>query len=178
MDYWKTFATFWARVWIWWRPDRFIHGYGREYWPRRFRFDSGCLRGATVRDIRLSLIHIQECIEKVLSYTSGLDCDWREVPIVVDAVCRNIEIIGEAANRLGETYRAEHADVPWRSIIGARNVLIHGYDIVEPLILQEIVERDLSKLRECKSANYWNDSGRAWKSEFGGTNDHIQSQTE
>lgn len=50
-----------------------------------------------MKDVRTSLLHIQECIQKIFNDTSGLDRDWREVPIVVDAVCRNLEIIGEAS---------------------------------------------------------------------------------
>ena len=100
-----------------------------------------------MKDPRLSLLHIRQCIDRVLSYTAGLDRDWREIPIVVDAVCRNIEIIGEAANRLGEAYRTSHPDIPWRKIIGARNILIHAYDIVEPAILHRIVEQDFAELK-------------------------------
>jgi uncharacterized protein with HEPN domain len=40
---------------------------------------------------------------------------------------RHFEVIDEASARLSETLRARHPEVPWREIIGMRNVLIHGY---------------------------------------------------
>ncbi|NDJ14505.1 MAG: DUF86 domain-containing protein [Acidobacteriia bacterium] len=55
--------------------------------------------------------------------------------MVVDAGCRNIEILGEAANRLDAEYRNAHPAVPWRSLINPRNLLIHAYDQVNPAVL-------------------------------------------
>ena len=42
-----------------------------------------------------------------------------------DSVVRNLEVIGEAANRLPESFRTQHAEIPWRQIIGLRNRIIH-----------------------------------------------------
>ncbi|MRR15436.1 MAG: DUF86 domain-containing protein [Deltaproteobacteria bacterium] len=44
-----------------------------------------------------------------------------------NAVERNLEIIGEAANRIPESFRNSHPQIPWRNIIGQRNILIHEY---------------------------------------------------
>jgi len=43
------------------------------------------------------------------------------------AVERSIEIIGEAAHNVSEAFRAEHPEIPWRSMIGQRNVIVHEY---------------------------------------------------
>ena len=43
------------------------------------------------------------------------------------AVERSLEIIGEAARRVSETYRQAHPEIPWQSIIAQRNVLAHEY---------------------------------------------------
>ena len=43
------------------------------------------------------------------------------------AVERNIEIIGEAANHISEAFREAHSEIPWKSIIGQRHLLIHEY---------------------------------------------------
>ena len=48
-----------------------------------------------------------------------------------DAVVRRLEIIGEAARRLSAEYKAAHPEVAWRAVIGMRNRLIHGYDVVD-----------------------------------------------
>jgi len=46
------------------------------------------------------------------------------------AVERHVEIIGEAARRVSETTREAHPAIPWRAIVGQRNVLAHEYDEV------------------------------------------------
>jgi uncharacterized protein with HEPN domain len=61
-------------------------------------------------------------------------------------VCRNREIIGEASSKLDPEFRQVHVEVPWRSIINTRNLLIHAYDHVNPAVLGNIVERDIPEL--------------------------------
>ena len=100
-----------------------------------------------MRDSRPYLAHIRECVDRILSYTDGLGRDWSKHQMSLGAVCRNLEIIGYTANKLGEPYRSAHPEIPWRRIIGARNILIHAYHLVQPDILEEVVERDLPLLR-------------------------------
>ncbi len=100
------------------------------------------------KDSSLYLVHIRDCVDRIVSYTSGKGREWTQEPMILDAVCRNLEIIGEAANKLGEPYRLLHPAIPWRRIIGARNILIHAYDIVQPEVLEDVVERDLPMLRQ------------------------------
>ena len=95
---------------------------------------------------RLYLVHIQECCGRILSYTKDLGRAWPTSPMLVDAVCRNLEIIGEAASKLDAEFRTRHSEVPWRNIIGTRNLLIHAYDQVDPAVLDDIVERDIPEL--------------------------------
>jgi len=98
------------------------------------------------KDPRFYLTHIRECCERVLDYTAGLGSNWPDNRIVLDAVCRNLEIMGEAAARLEVQFRQAHPEIPWRSIIDARNILIHAYDQVQPAVLCGIVERDVPEL--------------------------------
>jgi len=46
------------------------------------------------------------------------------------AVERNVEVIGEAARRVSETTKQSYPEIPWRAIVGQRNVLAHEYDEV------------------------------------------------
>ena len=62
------------------------------------------------------------------------------------ALVRLIEIFGEAANALSEAFKKKHPDVPWRSIIGTRNRLIHGYFDVDLSLLWTTVADDLPVL--------------------------------
>lgn len=60
---------------------------------------------------------------------------------------RLLEIIGEAAARIPEAARAK-IDLPWRKIVGLRNVLIHAYDRTDPDALAEVVRTEVPALVE------------------------------
>ena len=64
------------------------------------------------------------------------------------ALERCVELIGEAASRLPENWRASQAEIPWRQIIAMRNVMIHGYDVVVSDVLWDVATNDVPKLRE------------------------------
>jgi len=63
-----------------------------------------------------------------------------------NAVERNLEIIGEAARRVSTDTRARCRDVPWKSMIGLRNVLAHEYGKIRYEILWSIVQEKLGPL--------------------------------
>ena len=69
-------------------------------------------------------------------------------PQVQDAVMRNFEIIGEAVKRLSDTIIAQTQDIPWHSIAGFRDVLIHGYMDVDLNQVWKVIEDDLPNLKE------------------------------
>jgi uncharacterized protein with HEPN domain len=98
------------------------------------------------KDQRLYLIHIRDCCGRILEYTDGIEATWPTVPLVHDAVCRNLEIMGEAARKVDEAFRAAYPEIPWRSMTDVRNILIHTYDRVSPDILVDIVRRDIPPL--------------------------------
>ncbi len=64
------------------------------------------------------------------------------------ALTRAVEVIGEAAGRVSEAARNEHAEIPWRDIVGMRNRLIHGYDSVDLNLLWDTVTVDLPPLMQ------------------------------
>lgn len=63
------------------------------------------------------------------------------------ALERCVELIGEAATRLPEEWRAKHQAIPWRQIIAMRNVMIHGYDEVIDQVLWDVATKDVPGLR-------------------------------
>jgi uncharacterized protein with HEPN domain len=62
------------------------------------------------------------------------------------ALLKSIEIIGEAASRVGEETRAKHPSLPWQDMIGIRNRLVHGYFDVDLSLLWNTVVSDLPVL--------------------------------
>lgn len=98
------------------------------------------------KDPRLYLIHIRDCCKRILDFTAGMESTWPSVPVVNDAVCRNLEIIGEAARRFDKAFCEAHPEIPWGSMTGARNILIHNYDRIVPNILVNIVRNDIPPL--------------------------------
>jgi len=57
--------------------------------------------------------------------------DFQKDRMLRNAVERNLEIIGEAANRISENFQNSYPQIPWRNIIGQRNILIHEYGEVK-----------------------------------------------
>ncbi len=62
------------------------------------------------------------------------------------ALLKLVEIVGEAAGRISEELQAQHPEIPWRDMIGTRNRLVHGYDAVDYDILWTIVSEDFPPL--------------------------------
>jgi uncharacterized protein with HEPN domain len=64
------------------------------------------------------------------------------------SLVRLLEIVGEAAARIGQPFRDAHSEIPWVQIAGLRNRLIHGYDEVDFDVLWDILRIDLPPLAE------------------------------
>ena len=100
------------------------------------------------RDVSLLLEDILESIDKIGRYTGHMEFeDFKRNDIVADAVVRNIEIIGEACRIIPETIRAKYSAVPWRRIIGFRNIAIHQYFKVDLEILWTVVTEGLPGIK-------------------------------
>ncbi|MCW5199852.1 DUF86 domain-containing protein [Desulfobulbus sp. F1] len=81
-----------------------------------------------MKDDRLYLIHISECIEKIESYISGMDASsFLEQSLVQDAVLRNLQVLAESTQRLSDVLKARHQEIEWYKIAGLRNILVHDY---------------------------------------------------
>ena len=64
------------------------------------------------------------------------------------AVIKKFEIIGEASARLSDEFKLEHKDVPWKEIIGMRNILIHDYFGTDLGGVWNSIKEDLPKLKD------------------------------
>lgn len=63
-----------------------------------------------------------------------------------DAVLWNFVVMGEVCARLGEHYCEEHPEIPWRAVIGHRNIIAHGYDIVNWDLILDVIDHHLPRL--------------------------------
>ena len=99
------------------------------------------------RDNDLLLMDMLDAAEKILKYTSNLDYDtFLENEMVIDAVARNFEIIGEAANRIGPDFKTTHPQIEWLRITGFRNRIIHEYFGIDYEIMWTIIEESIAEL--------------------------------
>lgn len=100
-----------------------------------------------MKDDKLYLIHIRECIERIEKYTAGGGKDaLLASTLVQDAVMRNLQTMAESTQRLSDAAKETHPEVDWYKIPGFRNVLVHGYLGVDLDRVWIIVERDLPGL--------------------------------
>ena len=87
------------------------------------------------------------CICNVRQFINGVTFDaFVNDKMRYFAVMKNIEIIGEAANMLTRNFRMIHAELPWRMIVGMRNVPTHGYANVSDMKLWKTATEDLDSM--------------------------------
>ena len=101
-----------------------------------------------MKDDRLYLIHILECIGRVEEYVKGGLDTFMESTLIQDAVMRNLQMVGESARSISEETKDRRPEVDWRGIIGFRNVIVHDYFGVRLVRVWEVVEHNLPTLKD------------------------------
>ena len=92
--------------------------------------------------------HIRDALDSVERYTTGGEEVFLSDEKTQDAVIYNLAIIGEAVKKLPPALRAAHPSIPWKSIAGMRDIVIHDYDSTEIPRVWAVVHRDLPRLRK------------------------------
>ena len=101
------------------------------------------------RSWKFRIDDIIEAIGKIERYTRGIDFDkWLQDEKTVDAVIRNIEVIGEASTHLPIEIQEQYKDIPWSLMKGIRNVVAHEYFGIDLEIVWQTVKEDLPVLKE------------------------------
>ncbi len=99
------------------------------------------------RDFEVYLEDIRQAISKIQNYTAGLTRGaFAQDNKTIDAVIRNLEVIGEAAKMVPESIRAKYPTIEWKKIAGLRDILAHHYFEVDLEIIWDILQNKLPTL--------------------------------
>lgn len=102
-----------------------------------------------MKDDKLYLIHITECIERIELYVDKLDKDaFLESSLVQDAVVRNLQVMAESSQRLSDDIKERHSEIEWYKIAGFRNLLVHDYLGVDLGRIWNIIRKDIPDLKK------------------------------
>ncbi|MCH7559206.1 MAG: DUF86 domain-containing protein [Planctomycetes bacterium] len=100
------------------------------------------------RPINLLLNDIRQAIDRIEQYIKNLSFDaFSDDQKSVDAVVRNLEIIGEAASRLPDEFKEKYSEIEWYKVVGLRHRIVHEYFGIDLEIIWQILQKDLPELK-------------------------------
>ena len=92
--------------------------------------------------------HIKDCIEKILTATSGVTREkLAQNEVLFSALIRWIEIIGEAAKYVPDEITEAHPEIPWKAMAGMRDIVVHDYDDVNVDEIWNVIQKDIPFLK-------------------------------
>lgn len=100
-----------------------------------------------MRDDRVYVTHIRECIDRIERYVQEGRATFLTDEKTQDAVLRNLQTLAESTQRLSENLKAQHSEIDWRGIAGFRNMVVHNYLGIDPQQIWAIIEMDIPMLK-------------------------------
>jgi uncharacterized protein with HEPN domain len=95
------------------------------------------------------LRHILAEADYLIKHSTGVKTDaFMQDDTLRRAFVRSLEIIGEAAKKIPDDFRAQHPSVEWRAMAGMRDRLIHGYFGVDYQLVWDVVQNRIPELRQ------------------------------
>jgi uncharacterized protein with HEPN domain len=101
------------------------------------------------RNYLMYLEDILEAIKKIEKYTRNLNFEeFSSNEMIIDAVIRNFEVIGEASAKIPDHIKERYPHVEWKEAIGFRNILIHDYFGVDVEAVWDTIQKNLPGFRK------------------------------
>jgi uncharacterized protein with HEPN domain len=95
------------------------------------------------------LLHIIDAIIEIESYLIEVDFEqFMKNSMMRFACLKQLEIIGEACNRISDDTKSQFSEIEWAQIIGMRNVFVHEYFGVDSSLVWQIIKNDIPFLKE------------------------------
>lgn len=100
------------------------------------------------RDYNLYLQDIVNAADRIASYVKDMTrSEFEADQMRIDAVIRNLQIIGEAVKKIPDSIREDYPSVAWHNIAGLRNRVIHVYFNIDMDVIWDVVQSKLPPLR-------------------------------
>ena len=97
---------------------------------------------------RIRLLHIIDAINEIEMYTKDTDLEsFVKNSMMFNASLRQLEIIGEASNRLSEDLLQDNPEIPWARVIGLRNLVVHEYFGIDDFTIWNVIKINLPVLK-------------------------------
>ncbi len=90
---------------------------------------------------------ILDSIERIEKYALKGKLSFEQDELIQNWFVRNLQIIGEASRKLSSDVHNNNPQIPWRKIIGMRNILVHDYFEIDLEAVWMVIENDLSDLK-------------------------------
>jgi len=100
-----------------------------------------------MKDEKLYLIHMAECIQRIEEYTAEGRRAFFNDRKTQDAVLRNLQTLAESSQRIPPAWKTSRPEVDWAGLSAFRNVVVHDYLGIDLEEIWEIVEKDLPALK-------------------------------
>ena len=101
-----------------------------------------------MRDDRERLTDILEAIDRAQRYAVRGRLAFEQDELIQAWMIQQLMVVGESASRLSPSVLERASDVPWRTIVGLRNRLVHAYFQADLSLVWSVVENDLPQLRK------------------------------
>ena len=97
---------------------------------------------------KVRLHHVIDAINEIENYIQDTNLEnFVKNSMMFNATLRQLEIIGEASNRLSEKMILDNSSIPWARIIGLRNLVIHEYFGIDDFTIWNVIKINLPDLK-------------------------------